>query len=131
MKFKNAQAAADYKIMPFMLRKIVDDFEAQSLFYGVEPVVTRIREGVCGDSGVHQAGRALDSRDQVLMPDGVWAKLYTLDQVTQICESINAKFKRDDGKPTCMHHSFNGGPMHFHFQIPASWLRVGEPVNSL
>lgn len=126
-KFKNERAEREYKLMPKRLREVAEYFEAICGFYYVTAVVTRVREGVCGDSGVHEAGRGIDYRDETTLPDGEKVRLFTGEQVAQICELINARFAREDGKVTILHHSFQGGPGHFHIQIPVSWLEPGEP----
>ncbi len=126
-KFKNEKAESDYKIMPKRLKDVAEFFEACCGFYYITPVVTRVREGVCGDSGVHEAGRGIDYRDETILPDGQHTFLFTFEQVQHICQIIQERFPRDDGKPVVLHHSFNGGPSHFHLQIPAAWLGDGEP----
>lgn len=132
MKFKNAIAQSDYSVLPEKLKEICEFFETNSLFYGIEPVVTRVREGMCGDSGVHEAGRAVDFRDQCVMPDGSMRLLYTSEQIQDICFMVARKYPRSDGKPVILHHSFTGPdgrpqPYHTHIQIPAEWLKSGEP----
>ncbi len=127
-QFKNEQAASDYKLMPKKLKEVCDFFEACVGFYYVTPVVTRVREGVCGDSGVHEAGRGIDYRDETVLPDGQHVNLFTGDQVAQIVQLVTDRYPRDDGKPTILHHSFQGGPGHFHLQIPIAWLESGEPI---
>lgn len=128
MKFKNALAESDFKIMPKKLLELATDFETYSLFFGIEPTVTRIREPFPGDSGVHEQGRGIDFRDSVFQQDGSTKRTYTLDQVDSLINIINTRHARDDSKPTIMHHSFQGGPAHFHIQIPAAWLEPGEPL---
>lgn len=127
MKFKNKIAELDYSVIPEFLNRVCDDFETFSLYYGVEPVVTRVREGMCGDSGVHEAGRAVDFRNQSQLPDGTMGWLYTPAQMDDIVYQLNKKYPRDDGKPTALHHSFEGGPFHLHIQIQAGTLFPGEP----
>jgi hypothetical protein len=128
IQFKNDQAQSDYGIMPAKLKEICNFFETCVSFYYITPVVTRVREGVCGDSGVHEAGRGIDYRDQEVMSDGSSRSLFTADQVQAICQQVADAYPRDDGKSVILHHSFNGGPMHFHIQIPFGWLAQGEPL---
>lgn len=127
MKFKNKIAEMDYQVLPAFLKKVCDDFEINSLWYGVEPVVTRVREAVTHDSGVHEAGRAVDFRSQYSLPDGTMGWLYTPQQCEDIVYQLNLKYPREDGKPTCMHHSFEGGPFHFHVQVASGTLFPDEP----
>lgn len=128
MKFKNDVAKLDYGVIPEKLRKMCEDFETFSLFYGIDPVVTRIREGVCGDSGVHEAGRAVDFRNQYILPDGSRGFLYRSDQWEDIVHQMNLRYPRADKRPSCIHHSFERGPMHFHIQLEATQLLPGEPL---
>lgn len=127
MKFKNDLARGDYSILPAFLKKVCEDFETYSLYYGVEPVVTRVREAVPDDSGVHEAGRAVDFRDEVQLPDGTTRYLYTPEQADDIVYQLNRKYPRDDGKPTALHHRFEGGALHIHIQAQAGTLFPGEP----
>ncbi len=121
MKFKDDEAQLEYQYMPTKLREIADRFEALSVGFGVTPVVSRVRKAVCGDSGVHEAGRGLDCRDQTTLPDGTDHRLYTQEQVDSIVQTLNSEFPRDDKFLVCIHHSFEGGPLHFHFQSEAKW----------
>jgi hypothetical protein len=127
MKFKNALAESDYKILPRKLKEICDYFEMLSTEYGVEPVVTRVAEPVEGDSGVHEARRAVDFRCEQYAKKGPSSFLYSPPQTVTIEADINAKFKRPDGRPTCMYHRFHGDPYHFHIQLYSGWLEPGEP----
>lgn len=114
--------------MPKRLRAVCDDFETYSLYYGLEPVVTRVREPVVGDSGVHEAGRGVDFRDAQVSADGSINRVYTKEQADHIVQLLNDKHPRTDMKPTAMHHSFQSGPAHFHIQLSASDLLPGEPA---
>ncbi len=129
INFKNARAEMEYNIMPKKLREVAETFETFSLYYGITPFVTRVRESVDGDSGVHEVGRGIDYRDQYASPGAVAPmRLYSPEQVADIVRLINERFPRTDGKPTCLHHSFKGFPYHFHLQIRASDLLAGEPI---
>ncbi len=92
---------------------------------GQEAIITRVLESVCGDSGVHEARRGVDVRDEF---EG--GRLYTDNQVKMLVEHMNTCYPRNDGKPTCIHHSFAGGPLHFHIQIALSTLAY-EPLKSV
>ena len=85
---------------------------------GVDVMVTRVRAKIQGSSGVHEAGRAIDFRDEF---GGRTLRLYSESEVDRLCNAINALFPRDDGFNTILHHSFRGGPKHFHLQIPIEW----------
>lgn len=80
--------------------------------FGIDPTVTRIRETIEGSSGVHEAGRAIDFRDE-----HAGRRLFTDEQVTFLVSQMNVRFPGHDSKPTCIHHSFQGMPSHFHIQI--------------
>jgi hypothetical protein len=103
------------------LQDIVTVFEGLSQGYGVEPVITRVWDAVCGDSGVHEAHRAVDLRDETVDALGVSHWLYTPAQTDTIVNTINERYPRSDGKLVCIHHSFNGGPHHMHLQVPIGW----------
>lgn len=81
---------------------------------GQELIITRVKENITDSSGVHEDNRAFDARNEF---DG--GRLYNEEQTKKIVDYMNDKYKRYDGKPTCISHSFNGGPVHFHVQIAA------------
>lgn len=113
MKFKSEEIEKEFEDAPILLKIIAYEFSSISLRqYGQEGIMTRVLESIPGDSGVHEDHRAVDFRDEF-----VGGRLYTDDEVKSLCEYMNTNFKRNDGKPTMIHHSFNGGPMHFHIQI--------------
>lgn len=107
---------------PKRLQEVARVFADLSKALGVEPVVTRVWDKVKGESGVHPDKRAIDFRDQYTGPDGKPRRLYTEDEVQYLVSSMNTRFPRKDGYPTCLHHGFQGGPEHFHCQIPRSWV---------
>ena len=121
MRFKEPHMQAQYLSRPSKLLEACRYFAELSEEIGIEPVVTRVTDKVPGESGVHPAGRAVDFRDEV-----GGSRLYTDEQVSSIVNAVNAKFPRDDGKLTCIHHSFNGGPLHFHIQIAFYQLTKAE-----
>jgi hypothetical protein len=113
MRFKLPELKDEFWQMPAMLQVIAIFFEQTSLAVAqVDPVVTRIMEKVAGSSGVHEAGRAIDFRDQFGEK-----RLYTPTQVIEITSRLNERFPGNDTKGTCIHHSFKGMPYHFHLQI--------------
>jgi hypothetical protein len=114
VKFKEERVREEFTQAPIFLQVVCADFELLSRFFGIEPVVTRVREVVPGSSGVHEAGRAVDFRDSF---SGVF--VYSEAQRKVIVDALNEKYSRKDGKPTCLWHSFNNGPQHFHVQIAA------------
>jgi hypothetical protein len=115
--YKTPDCETQLKASPTKLQEIADYFVHLSEGYGVDPCVTRVWDAVSGDSGVHEAHRAVDFRDE---HDG--RSLYTTGQVLAIVTDIKRKYPRDDGKLTCLHHSFQGGLYHFHLQIPIAWV---------
>jgi len=123
MKYKKDRLEGEILNRPPLLQKMARDFEKLSRTFGIEPMVTRVLERVSGSSGVHEAGRGIDFRDE-----HAGLRLYTLDQVGVILTEINGKYRRKDGRPTLLHHSFNGGPEHFHLQLaPSLDLYINEP----
>ena len=115
MKFKEPKLEQELKKSSILLRLAAQEFEKLSLIYMIEPVVTRVWDKVEGATGIHQDKRAIDFRNQY--GD---VRLYTDMQVKHILELMNEAWKRNDGFPTLIHHSFNHGPYHFHLQIAES-----------
>lgn len=113
MDFKLPGINDEYKLICPMLRLIMQEFERLSLEMGTKPVCTRILGHIEGDSLVHSAGLAADFRDEY--DDGF---LYTLTNRMMILDEINTIFPRTDDHMTIKHHSFKGGPAHFHVQCP-------------
>jgi hypothetical protein len=120
MKFKQPHMKAQYDSRPAKLKEICEFFESLSMGFGIDPVVTRVTDRVEGESGVHPAGRAVDFRNEI-RGEAVSAFLYSEAQVQEILSRINGRYRREDGKQVCIHHSFKGMPAHFHIQIPAAW----------
>ncbi|HUR99052.1 MAG TPA: hypothetical protein VMZ26_13380 [Pyrinomonadaceae bacterium] len=113
MRFKSPETQKEFYELPTLLQVICSEFELLSWAEGVDPVVTRVREAVVGSSGVHEAGRAVDFRDE--HPTGKFA--YSDEAKARIARALNRKYHRKDGKPTLLWHSFKGGPMHAHVQL--------------
>jgi hypothetical protein len=120
MKFKAPAMEKEFDRAPILLRIILSDFEQYTkVRFKKEIVITRILGKVDGDSGVHADFRAADIRDEF---EGGYS--FTSDESKEVCEYLNQKYYRNDGKPTVMHHSFvspdgKTGPLHFHVQISA------------
>lgn len=115
MKFKKAEYWNELKQCGVWLETLandVDDFCLRN--FGKELVITRVLERVEGESGVHQEHRAFDARSQTA--DGEY---FTAKEIEDILTYVNDKYKRCDGYRTVIHHSFNGGPKHLHFQLSA------------
>jgi hypothetical protein len=120
MIFKYDYLHKEFESRPQILKDMAHYFESLSLSVGVDPVVTRILEKVAGSSGVHEAGRAIDFRSQYIDQNGKLKKLYSEEDVARFLDLVNTKYKRNDGRKTLIHHSFNNGPLHFHLQSGAS-----------
>lgn len=113
MKFKTPEIEAEFKQTSVFLREMAERLDTCSWGYAqCEIIITRIKEPICGSSGVHEDNRAFDARDEF---DG--GRLYTDEQVHLIVSHMNLVYPRNDQKTTCIHHSFNGGPLHFHVQL--------------
>ncbi len=113
MLFKSPNLKEQLEAASPTLQKICAKFDELSQSNcGIECEITRVTDPVAGESGVHLDGRAADIRDQ--HEDHV---LYTSEQALFMVNNINMLFPRDDGKMTCIHHSFGGGPLHFHLQV--------------
>ena len=125
MIFKLPQYANQYSILPDKLKRVCELFEKLSLQHQINPVVTRVSDPVQFESGVHPVHRAVDFRNQYY--DGTVNRwLYPQEVVDQIVNSINLAYPRDDGRVTCLHHSFLGGEFHFHLQIRYSDVTEDE-----
>ena len=113
MQFKEEKLRDELAHAPTALQVMAIWFEQLSIIHtGIDPVVTRIREAVEGSSGVHEANRAIDFRDE-----HAGVRLYTDEQVRFLVSEMNRRFPGNDSKPTMIHHSFKGAPYHFHCQI--------------
>jgi len=113
MKFKKPEMEQELLAASVFLRHMAREFDAASkAIAGQEAIVTRVLEPVKGESGVHSDYRAIDFRSQF---DGGF--LYTEEQIKKLVDHMNGLYVRNDGKVTCIHHSFNGGPLHFHVQL--------------
>lgn len=117
MQFKDDRVRAEYYQTPTLLQIICADFEEECHKIGVDPCVTRVFEHVPGDSGVHEAHRAVDFRDE-----HAGAFTFNDEQRAGIAKTINAKYPRNDHKPTLLFHSFvspvtgQRSPLHCHIQ---------------
>lgn len=109
MKFKESHLQGEYHSRHTFLQQMAADFEGLSRAFGIEPVVTRVLEEFPGSSGVHEAGRGIDFRDEHLE-----RRLYKHKQVESILALINRKYARNDGFSSLIHH---GSPLHFHLQM--------------
>lgn len=120
--FKSNKVKDEFYEAPLLLQYISEDFIRKSIQFGIEPVVTRVLEKVVGSSGVHESYRAVDFRDEFM-----GKRLYEAHHVEELLNYINSKWYRNDGKPTLVHHSFNGNPYHFHLQMALNtmtyWIR--------
>ena len=128
MRFKKDSLEQEFKSRSQLLKDMAFYFEQLSLSVGVDPVVTRILEKIDGSSGVHEAGRAIDFRSHYRDHTGALKKLYSDQDVDRFLDLMNTKYKRNDGRKTMIHHSFNNGPLHFHLQSPSNIKVLPEEV---
>ena len=116
MRFKDPSLVAELAQTPVEMQVIAEFFDQESLRQcGFDALVTRVLENICGDSGVHEAKRGVDFRDEY---DGGFT--YTDVQAAALAAAVNARFPRNDDKLTCIFHSFEGGPRHAHLQVRAA-----------
>lgn len=117
MQFKEVNLENEFKQSPILLQIIANDFSDYCLdHFNIVVMCTRIKEIVHGSSGVHEAGRAIDFRDE--HPTGNFR--FSDEQESEVCRYINQKYERNDGLPTIIFHSFCEGPKHVHLQIAES-----------
>lgn len=121
MIFKSEREEDQLSEAPRKLIEVCYYFDALSSSYGKEAICTRVRDAVCGDSGVHEAGRAADFRSETRDNNGSHFR-YSDFEISTIVEKINSRYPREDGKLVCIYHSFQGMPYHFHIQIPLKWV---------
>lgn len=113
MRFKEPHIETEFVGAPFLLKLIlIDADEFSQGEFGKELTITRILGSVPGDSGVHADYRAADVRDE-----HQGRREFTDFEVKEIIKYINETYPRNDGFTSVIHHAFNGGPRHFHFQI--------------
>lgn len=115
IRFKAPSLKNEFDESPLLLQIIVKDL---ALFayenFQIPITITRVLEKIEGATGVHQDHRAVDIRDE-----HAGQHTFTEDQIKELLAYINNKYYRNDGKPTAIHHSFDGGPFHIHVQIAA------------
>lgn len=117
LQFKDPKLKAELDAVTPLMREVVEAFAIYSWSkFNTPAVITRIFEPVEGESGVHQTGRAVDLRFE-----HAGRTLYSLGDAMELVAYINSRFPRTDGFRTAILHSFNGGPKHFHLQVPVKW----------
>lgn len=122
MKFKERHMALEFEAAPPVLKAICLDLaDYCQNHFSKELTVTRILEPVEGESGVHTLHRAVDFRDEF---QGI--STFTKPEQETITDYINTKYKYGSGKQVLIFHSFQGGPMHIHVQIPQKWMDEGK-----
>lgn len=126
MIFKDPGLQDQLAQSPPHLTTVANYFDQASKRLGVQADCTRVWEHICGDSGVHEAHRAVDFRDETRNSFGHSQFLYSAAQVQMLVAELNEQFPRKDGKLTCIHHSFQNGPFHFHLQIGPEWAGSKE-----
>ena len=114
VRFKEERLQAQLLETSSLLQEMAVQFEAICRdVAGIEPTMTRVSDPVEGESGVHLDKRAFDCRDE-FAPNQF---LFTPSQRDEITKKMNELYPRNDGKKTCIHHSFRGAPHHFHIQV--------------
>ncbi len=126
MKFKSPQVETELRSVTTLLQDMAEQCDTFSQMIAKKEItVTRVLEFIPNDSGVHEARRAFDVRDEF---EGV--RTYTDEEAQMIVDHMNLAYPRNDGKPTALHHSFEGGPLHIHVQIAASTLAYEPELNT-
>lgn len=116
MEFKSPEMQVQLVKSSIVLQLLVYDAESFiTTHFKKQAIVTRVWDSFPGESGVHPDKRAIDLRDE---HEG--ERLFTDLEINSIINYLNGKWQRNDGKPTALHHSFQGGPLHLHLQIPIS-----------
>ena len=113
MKYKIKSLQDELNQAPLLLRIMLMDADLYcQTHFQKELTITRVLGKIQGDSGVHADYRAADARNEL---NGSWT--FTLEQVDELLAHINKIYLRNDGFDSVIHHSFQGAPFHFHFQI--------------
>jgi len=112
MLFKEERLKTEFFKMDPIVRLMAIHFEVLCKeYFKITPVCTRIFDDIKGATGVHPAGRAIDFRNET-----GGKRMFTDEQVKFLVSEMNKRFPGHDNLATCIHHSFNGGPYHFHIQ---------------
>lgn len=122
-EIKTENIRAEFEALPKILQDIFLDLGTFSYVrYGIPLTITRIFEKVdIVETGVHEAGRAIDIRDVVKNERGeIILRTFTPGQVDEMLKYINEKYRRTDGLKCLIHH--DGTAPHFHLQMPYDWL---------
>lgn len=107
---------SEFDESPLLLQIIVKDLALFCLEnFSINITITRVLEKIEGATGVHQDHRAVDIRDE-----HAGEFVFKQEEIDKLLAYINQKYYRNDGKPTAIHHSFNGGPKHIHVQIAST-----------
>lgn len=115
MVFKEERLKEEFFKAHPMVRLFSIHFEQLCIaHFNKDPVCTRIFEYVKGATGIHSTGRAIDFRNEHA---GKW--MFSKEEARFLVSEMNRKFPGNDKYATCLHHSFNGGPHHFHIQLSA------------
>lgn len=113
MRFKEPRIEDEFNGAPLLLKiMLIDADHFCQTFFKKEITVTRVLGKIEGDSGVHADYRAVDVRDEYQ-----GNREFTEFEVKRLIKHINQIYARNDGFSSVIHHSFKGGPYHFHFQI--------------
>ena len=113
MRFKSEHMREQFEQTDEVLKALAADFVVLSQMLKIQPVVTRVSDTVEGESGVHQAMRAVDFRDE-----HAGKFLYDHDEREAILKFLNLKYERTDGYKAVIWHNFRGGAHHWHLQVP-------------
>ena len=113
MKFKSAALREEFWNAHPVVRQMAIWFEQLCLVYfQKDPTITRVLEDIPGATKTHPEGRAIDFRDEF-----GGKREFSDEEVRFLVSEMNKRFQDPSGMKSCVHHSFAGGPMHFHLQI--------------
>ncbi len=127
MLFKQDELKHELAATTIFLQDMAENLDRfVRLSTGMEIMITRVVEHICGDSGVHEANRAFDVRDEF---DG--QRTFSDEEIEKILNFMNQAYPRNDGHKTAIHHSFNGGPYHLHIQIALNVNTYVLPTDKL
>ena len=101
MRWNEPTLEAHFTEIPAILQQMAKEFDGFSRAYGVEAVVIHVDRWEVSFRDAHGG-----------------ARLYSPEQVKELCELVNTLYARKDGKPTLTHASSVGGDSEFRLRAP-------------
>lgn len=113
--FRDTDRSHEYWCLHAKVREIFEVLVQVLSVHGYATEITsmvRMADSIPGESNVHSTGRALDCIPK--------EKELNESLMERIAFSFCNMFPRTDGKDIMLWHSFKGGGLHFHIQVPTT-----------